>query len=67
MEFEILNNSKRFLSSDVSELVNVLYEFPKQFKKAEQIIRGTQLNLKKNYSNILILEMEILHILLTDY
>lgn len=55
MEFEILNNSKRFLSSDVSELVNVLYEFPKQFKKAEQIIRGTQLNLKKNYSNILIL------------
>jgi len=55
LEFDILNNEKYIYSHSSKELIDILYEFPKQFKKAEKIFSSYNIELKSDYKNILIL------------
>lgn len=55
MEFDKLNNEKFIYSHSSDELIKILYDFPGQFKKAENIIRNIPLEFEKEYKNILIL------------
>ncbi|MCX6383878.1 MAG: SIS domain-containing protein [Actinobacteria bacterium] len=55
MEFDILDNEKYIYSHSSKELIDILYEFPKQFKKAEKIFSSYNIELKSDYKNILIL------------
>jgi glucose/mannose-6-phosphate isomerase len=55
LEFDKLNNEKFIYSHSSDELIKILYDFPGQFKKAENIIRNIPLEFEKEYKNILIL------------
>ncbi len=55
MEFDKLNNERFIYSHGADELIKILHDFPKQFKKAEHIIRNTPLKFEKKYKNVLIL------------
>ena len=55
LEFDILDNEKYIYAHSSKELINLLYEFPKQFKKAEKIISEIDLKVREDYENILIL------------
>ncbi|MGM0368149.1 MAG: hypothetical protein ACQEP2_06210 [Actinomycetota bacterium] len=37
------------------EMINVLFNFPKQFNQAENSISDTDFNLRKNYRNALVI------------
>jgi len=55
LEFDKLDNEKLIYSQSSEELIKILYDFPKQFKKAEGILRSLTLKFEKGYRNVLIL------------
>jgi len=52
---DLLDNEKRILESIPEKMIKSLYDFPKQFKAAEDIMRKQKLSLNKKYKNALIL------------
>lgn len=52
---DLLDNEKRILESIPEKIIKILYDFPKQFKSAENIIREQKLSLNKKHKNALIL------------
>ncbi|MDD3520534.1 MAG: SIS domain-containing protein [Actinomycetota bacterium] len=55
MVFDRLNNEKFIYSHGTDELIRILDDFPRQFKKAEKIIRNITFDFENEYKNILIL------------
>ena len=55
LEFDILDNERYIYSHSSKDLINMLYEFPKQLKKAEKLFSRHDIKLNKDYYNILIL------------
>src|SRR3989304_7490363 len=52
---DLLDNEKRILESIPEKMIKVLYDFPKQFKAAENIIRKQKLSFTKKFKNAIIL------------
>ena len=52
---DLLDNEKRILESIPEKMIKVLYDFPKQFKAAENIIREQKLSFTKKFKNAIIL------------
>ena len=51
----ILDNEKIVLDSIPQKMIDILYDFPNQFKTAENIIRKLTLSFNKKYKNSIIL------------
>ncbi len=54
MEFDILDNEKYIYNLDKGKLIDVLLDFPNQFKKAEKIIKELKIKLRDDYKNVAI-------------
>lgn len=52
---DLLDNEKKILEGIPEKMLKILYEFPGQFKKAEDIISGSKLSFNKKFKNVLIL------------
>jgi glucose/mannose-6-phosphate isomerase len=52
---DLLDNEKKILESIPEKMLKSLYDFPKQFKAAENIMRKQKLSFNKKYKNVLIL------------
>jgi len=52
---DFLDNEKKILESIPEKMIKSLYDFPKQFKAAENIMRKQKLSFNKKYKNALIL------------
>ena len=52
---DLLDNGKYIYEHDPNKIIDILYDFPKQFKRAEKIIRKMKLEFKKEFKNVLIL------------
>ena len=56
---DLLDNEKKIFESIPEEFINTLYDFPKQFKIAEEILDKVKLPNRKEFNNILILGVGI--------
>jgi glucose/mannose-6-phosphate isomerase len=54
-QLSILDNEKMILESIPEKMIKVLYNFPRQFKAAENIIRREKLSFNKKFKNAIIL------------
>jgi len=52
---DLLDNEKRILESIPEKMIRILYDFSKQFKTAENIIRKQKLSFNKKFKNAIIL------------
>lgn len=52
MEFNILDNEKYIYNLDKAKLIDVLLDFPNQFKKAEKIIKDLKIKFRDDYKNV---------------
>jgi len=51
---DLLDNEKKIFENIPQEFINTLYDFPKQFRKAEEILEEVKLPIKKEFNNVLI-------------
>ena len=51
----LLDNEKAVLDRIPKKMIDILYDFPNQFKTAENIIRKTELSFDRKYKNAIIL------------
>ena len=54
-QLSILDNEKMILESIPEKMIKILYDFPRQFKTAENIIRREKLSFDKKFKNAIIL------------
>ncbi len=52
---DLLDNEKYIYDNDPHKIIDILNDFPKQFKIAEKIVRESNLGYKKKFKNVLIL------------
>jgi len=52
---DLLDNEKYIHDNDPHKIIDILNDFPKQFKRAEKIVRESDLGYKKKFKNALIL------------
>jgi glucose/mannose-6-phosphate isomerase len=56
---DLLDNEKRILESIPEKMIKTLYDFPRQFKEAENIIQKQKLSFNKKFKNAIILGVGI--------
>ena len=54
MEFDALDNEKYIYSQESAKLIDILFDFPNQFKKAQAILEQSDLRLDKKYKDVLL-------------
>ena len=52
---DLLDNEKYIYDNDPHKIIETLHDFPKQFKRAEKIVRESNLEFKRKFRNVLIL------------
>jgi glucose/mannose-6-phosphate isomerase len=56
---DLLDNEKKIFENIPQEFIETLYDFPKQFRKAEEVLEGVKLPTRKEFDNVLILGVGI--------
>ena len=56
---DLLDNEKKIFENIPQKFTNTLYDFPKQFRKAEEILGEIKLPARKKFNNVLILGVGI--------
>jgi len=55
LEFDALDNEKYIYNQEAAKLIDILLDFPSQFKNAEKVLEQSDIRLRTDYKNILVI------------